>query len=73
MSKSRVINNLMRHLGEEVIIKYNLGRNKYEVYRARIIKLYNHVFTVNDGILTRCFSYSDIIMKNIKIYLIAIS
>ncbi len=71
MSKTRVIKGLIRHLGEEVIIKYNLGRNKCETYRAKIVRLYNHVFTVDDGMILRCFSYSDIIMKNIKIYLIA--
>ena len=42
MSKTTVIKYLKKHLGEEIVIKYNLG----------------------------CFSYSDIIMKNIKIYLV---
>ena len=70
MSKMTIIRNLMRHIGDELVIKYNLGRNKYETYRVRLKKLYDNVFIVEDNELIRCFSYSDIIMKNIKIYLV---
>lgn len=70
MSKTTIIRNLKKHIGDELVIKYNLGRNKYETYRVRLKKLYNHVFIVEDDCLVRCFSYSDIIMKNIKIYLV---
>ena len=70
MSKTTIVRNLMRHIGDELVIKYNLGRNKYEIYRVRLKKLYNHVFIVEDRELIRCFSYSDIIMKNIKVYLV---
>lgn len=70
MSKTTIIRNLKKHIGDELVIKYNLGRNKYETYRVRLKKLYNHVFIVEDNNLIRCFSYSDVIMKNIKIYLV---
>lgn len=70
MSKTTIIRNLKKHIGDELVIKYNLGRNKYETYRVRLKQLYNHVFTVEDDYLVRCFSYSDVIMKNIKIYLV---
>ena len=70
MSKTTIIKNLKKHIGDELVIKYNLGRNKYETYRVRLKKLYNHVFIVEDDNLVRCFSYSDIIMKNIRIYLV---
>ena len=69
MSKTTIIRNLKKHIGDELVIKYNLGRNKYETYRVRLKKLYEHVFVVEDNNLIRCFSYSDIIMKSIKIYL----
>lgn len=69
MSKMTIIRNLMKHIGDELVIKYNLGRNKYEIYRVRLKKLYDNVFIVEDNNLIRCFSYSDIIMKNIRIYL----
>ena len=37
---------LNKHLGDEVTIKYNLGRNKYEKYNVKLKKLYDYVFTV---------------------------
>ena len=62
-------NALLPHLGKTVKIKYNLGRNKYEIYEAKIIKIYNCVFLVklkNETI--KSFSFADIITKIIKIY-----
>lgn len=70
MSISMVIKALKKHLNEDMVIKYNLGRNKYETYHIKLKKLYPHIFTVVDNNFLRCFSYSDIIMKNIKIYLL---
>ncbi|MCM1371143.1 MAG: Veg family protein [Clostridium sp.] len=59
------------YVGKNVIIKYNLGRNKFEEYEAKIKELYNNVFLVelnnNDNILIKSFSYTDIITKTIKI------
>ena len=70
MSIAMVKRALKKHLKEEIVIKYNLGRNKYETYKVKIKNLYSHVFTVQDVNFLRCFSYSDIVMKNIKIYLL---
>ena len=46
MTIDSVKNKLNDYLGESVIIKCNLGRNKYEKYAATIKKLYNNVFIV---------------------------
>lgn len=64
-----VKNALLPHLGKTVKIKYNLGRNKYEIYEAKIIDIYNCVFLVklNNGTI-KSFSFSDIVTKIIKIY-----
>lgn len=70
MSKTTIIRNLKKHIGDELVIKYNLGRNKFETYRVKLKQLYSHIFIVEDNDLIRCFSYSDIIMRNIKIYLV---
>lgn len=59
---------LNNHIGDDVTIRYNLGRNKYESYNAKIKELYNYIFlveTINKEI--KSFSYSDIITKTIKI------
>ena len=62
---------LNNHIGKDVTIKYNLGRNKYESYNVRIKELYNYIFLVemldNDNYKIKSFSYSDIITKTIKI------
>jgi uncharacterized protein Veg len=60
---------LKPHLGQIVKIKYNLGRNKYESFNAKIVKIYNCVFLVETEDHTiKSFSYADIITKTIKIY-----
>lgn len=62
---------LNKHLGDEVTIKYNLGRNKYEKYNVKHKKLYDYVFTVElekkKSKEIKSFSYSDVITKIIKI------
>lgn len=66
-----VKNALSNYLGKTVVIKYNLGRNKYEMYRATIKSLYNQVFLVeveNENHAIKSFSYADIITKTIKLY-----
>jgi Uncharacterized protein conserved in bacteria len=63
---------LEKYIDKKIIIKYNLGRNKYETYKVTVKTLYSNVFVVEEekeeGIEIKCFSYNDIIMKNIKIY-----
>lgn len=68
MNLSIVKDNLKKHVGDKISIKYNLGRNKYEKYDVKIVKLYNNVFIVeNENKEVKSFSYNDIIMKIIKI------
>lgn len=60
---------LKRHVGDQVIINYNLGRNKYETYDVKIKELYDHIFLVESSRSqeVRSFSYSDVLTKTIKI------
>ena len=55
--------------GKTIKIKYNLGRNKYEIYDVVIDELYDYVFTVSikNQEFIKSFSYADIISKLIKI------
>jgi len=72
MNVNRIRHELEQYIGIETVIKYNLGRNKYEKYRVKIKALYQNVFIVEeikDGAPEyKCFSYSDIVMKNIRFY-----
>ena len=68
MNLNFIKDNIKKHIGSNILIKCNLGRNKYENYNVKIIKVYNNVFLVegkNKDI--KSFSYNDIIMKTIKI------
>lgn len=71
MTVEEVKNKLNDYVGSKVVIKYNLGRNKYEKYTVIIKELYNYVFTVelddDDNREIKSFSYSDIITKTIRI------
>jgi uncharacterized protein Veg len=62
---------LIDHIGEDAIIKCNLGRNRMEEYTATIKKTYNHIFLVEvkdrQTKYIKSFSYSDIITKTIHI------
>ena len=57
------------NIDKTLIIKYNLGRNKIEKYKAKIKSLYNYIFTVelNDTRTLKSFMYTDVITKTIKI------
>ena len=68
MNTETVKKKLNEHLGEKAIIKYHLGRNKYENYEVIIKELYNKVFVVEEKSSNKLsFSYSDVISKTIKI------
>lgn len=59
------------YVGKNVVIKYNLGRNKFEEYEVKIKELYSNVFLVElnnkPNAEIKSFSYSDVITKTIKI------
>ena len=65
---SEIRGKLNDYIGEEVTIKYNLGRNKYEKYHVIIKELYDNVFLVESETKEKkVFSYSDVITNTIKI------
>lgn len=71
MNLDEIKTKLNNYVGKSVLIKYNLGRNKYEEYEAKIKELYNNVFLVelenNINKEIKSFSYNDVITKTIKI------
>ncbi|MBO5096211.1 MAG: Veg family protein [Bacilli bacterium] len=59
---------LSDYIGENVVIKYNLGRNKYEKYNVVIKELYENIFIVEvNNCIKKSFSYTDVLTKTIKI------
>ncbi len=71
LDKESIKNALYNYMGKTFFLKYNLGRNKYETYKVKLINLYDYIFlveTIDDNHTIKSFSYSDIITKTIKIY-----
>jgi uncharacterized protein Veg len=67
----KIKENMGEHIGEEVKIIFNGGRNRVEEYNAVITQMYNFVFTVqlkNDTNEVKSFTYSDILTQTIEIY-----
>lgn len=70
MNIDTIRSNIESHIGDDILIKYNLGRNKFEKLEVKIIKTYDNIFLVESNNLQKeikSFSYNDIIMKTIKI------
>jgi len=67
----KIKDNMEEHIGEEVKIIFNGGRNRIEEYNAVITQMYNFVFVVklkNDINELKSFTYSDILTQTIEIY-----
>lgn len=70
MTIEEIKQDLQEHIGHDALIKYSLGRNKYESYRVTIKELYDYVFLVElkkKEKRVKSFSYVDVITKTIKI------
>lgn len=68
MTTKQLKNEISNHIGDNIIIKHNIGRNKIETYHVSIKEAYNYIFlvTTRDNVI-KSFSYSDIISKTIRI------
>lgn len=70
MTIDEIKKDLRNHVGKDALIKYSLGRNKYESYHVIIKELYDYVFLVElkkKENIVKSFSYADVITKTIKI------
>jgi len=67
----KIKENMEGHIGEEVKIVFNGGRNRVEEYQAIITEMYNFIFVVklqNEVNEVKSFTYSDILTQTIEIY-----
>ena len=60
-----VKNGIEELIGKKAIIKYNLGRNKYEIFEGIISETYPALFTISNGNETKAFCYSDILTQTL--------
>lgn len=52
-------------ISKKVLIKANIGRNKYEYIEGVILDVYPYLFTIKTDNEIKSFSYSDVLTKNI--------
>ena len=62
-----VKNNIEELIGKQAIVKYNLGRNKYEKYNGIIKETYNKIFLIETNGIKKSYSNADVLTKNVKI------
>lgn len=70
MTLQEIKNKVNNNIGHDVIIRYNLGRNKVEKYKVRIKETYPNIFIVqliDEQSSIKSFSYADVMTKTIKI------
>lgn len=71
MTLQEIKDKVCSNIGNNVTIKYNLGRNKIEKYDVKIRETYKNVFIVEvrnqDKVEIKSFSYTDVMTKTIKI------
>ena len=53
--------------GKKVILKINIGRNRYESVIGVIQDIYPYLFTLKCGKDIKSFSYVDVLTKNVMI------
>ena len=70
MTLQEIKDKVSDNIGNDVVIKCNLGRNKFEKYRAKIKETYKNVFIVevrDKRWEIKSFTYTDVMTKTIKI------
>ena len=71
MTLQEIKNKVNNNIGNNVTIKYNLGRNKLNKYNVKIKEAYKNIFIVEskkqNNIEIKSFTYTDIMTKTIKI------
>ena len=70
MTLQEIKDKVSDNIGNDVVIQCNLGRNKFEKYRAKIKETYKNVFIVevrDKRCEIKSFTYTDVMTKTIKI------
>ena len=68
-------NTVVRNVGRKVMVKCNLGRNKFDIEEGIICDTYPSVFLVqikdvyNDCYRLKSFSYKDVLTKEVELEL----
>ena len=58
---NNIKNKLSLILGKNITIIVDVGRNKYDKYKGKILSLYDNIWLFESNNILMSFSYSDII------------
>lgn len=67
MTIEKIRNDINNHIGNEISVIHNEGRNRILEYHGRVVEVYNNIFIVLDGGGKRSFSYYDVLTETVKI------
>ena len=69
MTLQEIKTKVNENIGNNVTIKYNMGRNKIEKYNVKIKETYKNIFIVETNKTEiKSFTYTDIMTKTIKLF-----
>ena len=65
--------NIIDKIGQKIIVKGSLGRNKSFEKEATIDKVYSNIFTVkyNEGARNATYSYTDILTRTVEVQVLS--
>ena len=67
MTIEAIRDNIHQHVGNEVVVTYNEGRNKVSHCRGKVVEVYHNIFIVMDKEHKMSFSYYDVLTRTAKI------
>lgn len=71
MTLQEIKTKVNENIGNNVTIRYNIGRNRIEKYNVKIKEAYKNIFIVEtnnkNNIEIKSFTYTDVMTKTIKI------
>ncbi len=67
MTIEAIRDHICDHIGNDIEIIHNEGRNKIIHYKGKVVEVYQNIFIIMDRNSKRSFSYHDILTNTVKI------
>ena len=67
MTIDAIRDNITNHIGNEILVIHNEGRNCILEYHGKVVEVYPNIFIVLDDGGKKSFSYHDVLTETVKI------
>ena len=67
MTIDAIRDNITNHIGNEILVIHNEGRNRILEYHGKVVEVYPNIFIVLDDGGKKSFSYHDVLTETLKI------